>query len=109
MEFLRDKDLIFFEELEGLGGDEGLEGIHGIPHIGKPPLLGFDYPGVGIVVAVEDDAVVFLIDILDDSRCFGILVFCFFESGGDFIEGLCRDRVESHVRILRSTGPNRPS
>ena len=112
MELALGEDAVLAEQRDRLGRDQVGEAVDRVLAVGQAALLGLLVPGLGVVVAVEDDLLA-LGDELGQQRLdLGVEVLAggdgLLERRGDLVEALGDDRVEHHVgagdRLARSDG-----
>ncbi len=94
-------DAILFEQLNIFFLGEGLEGFHGGADIREATTFGFGNPFVGIAVAVENHALVFLHDLLQNllQARVEVLLVELFELFRNHVESFGHDGVQDHVRF----------
>ena len=92
---------ILFEQLNIFFLREGLECFHGGADIRESAAFGFGNPFIGIAIAVEDHALVFLHDLLQNllQARVEVLLVEFLELFRNHVERFGHDGVQNHVRL----------
>ena len=101
IEFALVEHAVLFEEGDVFFLGECLEGFHGGAGIRETSLSSFFNPFVGIAVAVEDNALVFLNDLLEKVLEFFVELVCRNVSKlvCNDVECFCNNRIEDNVRF----------
>ena len=95
--------VVLLEQLRVLIGVHRGDGVDRVAEVRQAALLGFLVPGLGVVVAVEDDRAVLVDDLLEHFLDGGVQLLRValglrLQLGGDVVERLGDDRVEDHER-----------
>ena len=101
IEFAFVEHAVLFEEIDVFLLGEGLQGFHGGADVREPAFCGFFHPFVGVAVAVEDDLLVFLHNLLQQVLQFFVELVSrhALHLVGDDVEGFGNDGVQDDVRF----------
>ena len=102
--FLCGEDFMARKQLNVLGADKIGQHIHGGGKIQKPSPLRLFHPFAGIIVAVENDALVFFDGVLDQLLQRFVEILGIFQEIGELRERIGDDGIENNVGIRDGGG-----